>query len=157
MPHEEFVTVTFLILSDSWMTFSIANSQSNVGHFYAMWLFIFPTTARSRILFHIKLLVCLTDIISFLYSCVYKILLLPCLEWSQDSSLTIKQLFWHFIFPFIMYKGIHYKIAWTYLKGVFLVSIPLLDENEMSWVMSEWSRCGDYWQVYIYDGISTLY
>lgn len=125
MPHEEFVTVTFLILSDSWMTYSITNSQSNAGHFYAMWLFIFPTTARSHILFHIKLLVCLTDIISFLYSCVYKILLLPCLEWSWDFSLTIKQLFWSFIFPFITYKGIHYKIALTYLKGVFLISIPL--------------------------------
>lgn len=124
MPHEEFVTVTFLILSDSWMTYSTANSQSNVGHLYAMWLFIFPTTVR--VLFHIKLLVCLTDIISFLYSCVYKILLLPCLEWNWDFSLTIKQLFWHFTFPFIMYKGIHYKIALTYLKGVFLVSIPLL-------------------------------
>lgn len=126
MPYEEFVTVTFLILSDSWMTYSIANSQSNAGHFYAMWLFIFPTIACSHILFHIKLLICITDIISFLHSHVS----------TRFSYYPVWNEVWPPLSQLNNYSGILYlptlgakkhiiKIALTYIKGAFLISIPL--------------------------------
>lgn len=125
MPYEKFVTVTFLILSDSWMTHCIANSQSNAEHFYAMWLFIFPI-ACSFILFHIKLLICITDIISFPHSHVS----------TRFSYYPVWNEVWTPLLQLNNYSGILYlpalganehiiKITLTYIKRFFLIFIPL--------------------------------
>lgn len=125
MPYEEFVRVTFLILSDSWMTHSIANSQSNAGHFYAMWLFIFPTIACSHILFHIKLLICITDIISFLHSHVSTSFSYHSVWNEVWTPLQLNNYSGILYLPTLGAKEHMIEITLTYIKGSFLISIPL--------------------------------